>query len=230
MIETIFDFVVDTSIILAPPVLAALEVIRRNKSMKEGEVGFVYNGKKWVTWIWVACFFANIYLLFIVPLFKPGVSCAPDWQFLKPLFMSIVFYLSYTLVSYRPATAQEIQEAKSTGENVLDYTKNATQSTFGILMSTLLGVLGVMPTILYHTLNPVLAIKEINGVLYQVVGGLPTIAGGLMALCIVVMFVVITIYVASAFIVFAGMISLAVITIVKYFMNKRKYAKIEGKV
>lgn len=166
------------------------------------------------------CLFASLFLMFIAPLGKSNYS--PDWQFLKMLLMDFVFYISYVLVSYRPATAEELEKAKAAGENVFESTTSATKSTFSFLVSCALGVLSVTPSLIWNALNPVVAIKEIKNVKYALIDtSLPTIGGSLFGLALIAIIVFITLYVATALITIVGTIALAVLTVVKFFRNRK---------
>lgn len=36
----------------------------------------------------------------------------PDWKYIRIIILALIEYISYVLVAYRPATAEEIEEAK----------------------------------------------------------------------------------------------------------------------
>ena len=120
-------------IILLPPLLAIYAMIMRSKNKKQGQAGFVYNGKIWVTWVGLIAVLGGLFMIFGTPLIvkKGDLSYRPDWEYITITILAIIEYISYVLVAYRPATAEEIEEAKASGKGAMKMTASAGTSTTG---------------------------------------------------------------------------------------------------
>ena len=219
-------------ITLLPPLLAIYAMIMRSKNKKQGQVGFVYNGKIWVTWVCLIGLLGGLFMIFGLPLFIPD-DYVPNWDQIITILWVIIEYISYVLVAYRPATAEEIEEAKASGQSAIKTTTSATTSMFSGILSCLGLSIASIPTLLYSALNPVLAIKVIHGVTYKVIDtSLFSIPGRF--IINVILFVLITavlLMFASTLAVLLGVFGLGVITIVKFFKNikESKQTQLERK-
>lgn len=141
-----------------------------------------------------------------------------------------MFYACYILVSFRRATPEEFEQAKTQGENVLDMTKESAKSIIGVMGAALLEVLAALPHILHDVLNPVVAAKTIGNVTYKLIDtSLVSIAGGFLGLAMLAIVIFISAYVAGAFISIASVIFFFCITIIKFFKNRKEYKNIEQK-
>ena len=209
-------------ILLLPPVLAIYSVMLRNKALKAGQVGYVYEGKTWVSWVAVVAILATLFLTFGAPLITKHVDYAPDWEKLKLLIFVLIEYISYVLVSYRPATADEIEEAKASGTSAINMTTSAAASMLSIIVSCILGALASIPMLIYNALNPVKAIKVIGGVTYKIIGtGFTSIVGGIVGLGILAAIVAMVLLFGSVLAALGGMFVLGAITIYQFIKIKK---------
>lgn len=205
--------------ILGAPVLAIYAFMQRNKNMKDNQSGYVYDGKTWVSWLWVFSIIGTLYNAFIMTWFTSN-KWDPDWSMLNIAWISTVLYISYVMVSYRPATAEEIEEAKAAGKGVIDTTASVATTAFKTILMAVLASLASIPALIWSALNPVNAIKVIGGVTYQVIGtGFSSILGGIVGLGILVVMVIMALYFASLFFSLLGTLALAIVTIVKFVKN-----------
>lgn len=212
-------------ILLLPPLLAIYAIIMRNKNKKQGQAGFVYNGKIWVTWIGLIAVLGGLFLVFGSPLIiKMGVTgYSPDWEYLKITIFAIIEYISYVLVAYRPATVEEIEEAKASGQSAIKMTTSATTSIFSGVLACLGVSVASIPALLYSALNPVQAIKVIGGVTYKVIGtGFSSILGGFVGIGILLALIAMLLLFASVFAVLLGTFTLGVLAIVKFVKNMKE--------
>ena len=131
MIEAFLGF-----IIVCPPLLAIYAIIMRSRTKKQGQAGFVYNGEFWVAWIASIAVLGGLFLIFGLPLQMPD-DYAPDWDKINITLLVIIEYISYVLIAYRPATTEEIEEAKASGQSVIMVTTSATASMFSHILSCL---------------------------------------------------------------------------------------------
>lgn len=220
-------------LLLLPPFLAIYAMFMRSKNKKQGQVGFVYNGKIWVTWVALVTILAGLYLTFGAPLFDKAInlqgfeSYRPDWDKIKLTIFAIIEYISYVLVAYRPATAEEIEEAKASGQGAIKMTASAGASMFSGILACLGVSVASIPALLYSALNPVQAIKVIGGVTYKVIGtGFSSILGGIVGIGILLVLIYMLLLFASVFVLLFGTLALGLFAIVKFFKNikERKQA------
>ena len=215
MIGTFFVF-----IILCPPLLAIYALIMRNRTKKKEQAGFVYNGEFWVTWIASIAVLGGLFLTFGVPLFIPD-DYSPEWDNIKLTLLVIIEYISYVLVAYRPATAEEIEEGKASGQSAIKVTTSATASMFSYILSCLGFSIASIPTLLCKAFNPVLATKVIHGVTYKVVGtSFSSIVGGFIGnLILFVLITAVSLMLASTLAVLIGVFLISLLTIAMFVMN-----------
>ena len=211
-------------LLCAPPILAIYAVSKRNKALKKEEVGFVYDGKVWVTWLWTIIVFATLFLVFGTEFVLGAVALdfsnyRPEWDKLWFLLFSTVLYVSYVLIAYRPATAEELEAAKAAGQQPVQVAATAATSIFSTIVACILGVLASIPSLLWNALNPVLAVKVIGGMTYQIIGtGFSSVVGGIVGLGILVALVAMALIFGSLFIVIAGSLvigGMAIYTFIK---------------
>lgn len=206
-------------IILLPPLLAIYAMIMRSKNKKQGQAGFVYNGKIWVTWVGLIAVLGGLFMIFGTPLIvkKGDLSYRPDWEYITITILAIIEYISYVLVAYRPATAEEIEEAKASGKGAIKMTASAGTSMFAGILACLGVSVASIPALLYNALNPVQAIKVIGGVTYKVIGtGFSSVVGGFIGIGILLAIIAFILIMASQFAVLLGTFALGVIAIVKF--------------
>ena len=210
-------------ILLLPPLLAIYAIIMRNKNKKQGQAGFVYNGKIWVTWIGLITILGGLFLVFGSPLIiKKVTGYSPDWGFLRITILAIIEYISYVLVAYRPASVEEIEEAKASGQSAIKMTTSATASMFSGILACLGVSVASIPALLYSALNPVQAIKVIGGVTYKVIGtGFSSVVGGFVGIGILLALIAMLLLFASQFAALLGTLILGVLTIVKFVKNMK---------
>lgn len=220
-------------IILLPPFLAIYAMIMRSKNKKQGQVGFVYNGKVWVTWVALVAILAGLFLMFGAPFIirKGDLSYRPDWEHLKTMTMVLIEYISYVFIAYRPATAEEIEEAKASGQGAIKMTASAGASMFSGILACLGVSVASIPALLYSALNPVQAIKVIGGVTYKVIGtGFSSILGGIVGIGILLVLIYMLLLSASVFVLLFGTLALGLFAIVKFFKNiKERKQALENK-
>lgn len=208
-----------TIAVFGAPILAVYAVMQRNKLQDKGHAGFIYDGKIWVSWLWVGSIIGTLYNAFIMPWATKG-SWDPQWSMLNLIWMSTLLYVSYVMVSYRPATAEEIAEAKASGNGVIETTKEVAASALSGILTAVLASLASIPALLWNALNPVMAIKVIGGVTYKVIGtGFTSIVGGIVGLGILVIMVFMALYFASLIFSLAGTFALGILAVIKFVKN-----------
>ena len=220
-------------LLLLPPFLAIYAMFMRSKNKKQGQVGFVYNGKVWVTWVGLIAVLGGLFMIFGTPLIvrKGDLSYRPDWGYITITILAIIEYISYVLVAYRPATAEEIEEAKASGQGAIKMTASAGASMFSGILACLGASLASIPVLLYNALNPVLAIKVIGGVTYKIIGtGFSSIVSGFIGIGILLAIIAFILIMASQFVVLLGTLALGLFAIVKFFKNiKERKQALENK-
>ena len=129
-----------------------------------------------------------------------------------------------SFIAFKPFNAEQVADAKKNGNTVLSNIGGAAASMAGALGAALLGVLASLPGMLASALNPVLAIKEIGGVMYKVVGtGFMHMMSGILALVILAVVVVFVVYTLGLAFALIGTFVLGIIAIIKFVLNYIKY-------
>ena len=216
-----FDILVYVAAIGAP-ILAVWSVYRRIKNTDPNVAGYIYNGKKWVTWLLLICIIAALFIGFIMPIpFISGQpSYHPEWGVLGLMLIAILLYICYSLIAYVPATAQEVEESKAAGNSVMGTVGETTVSMFKVILSMIGGILLALPGLIKETLNPTLAIKTIGNTVYRVVGtGFVHVVIGIVVLAFLAIVVFMLIYLASLIFALLGTFAMGIIAIAKFVIN-----------
>ena len=152
--------------------LAIYSVYKRIKSTSVTTAGYVYNGKTWVTWLFVLTVLAILSYTFVmpIPLISGRASYRPEWGGLGLLFYAVLLYISYSVIAFVPATAEEIEESKAAGNTVMGSVGSTAASVFMAILGAIGGILAALPGMIGEALNPTLAIKTIGNTVYRVVG------------------------------------------------------------
>jgi len=208
--------------------LAIYSVYKRIKNTGVTTAGYVYNGKMWVTWLFLICVLSILIFTFVLPM--PFISehrpYRPDWSGLLFLFYATLLYISYSVIAFVPATAEEIEANKAAGNTVMGTIGSTTASMFMGILGAIGGILAALPEMIGEALNPTLAIKTIGNTVYRVVGtGVQHALFGILGLVLFVVFVGIVIMFASMFLAVFGTFSLGIIAIIKFFKNNVFYKK-----
>ena len=215
--------------IFAAPALAVYSVFNRMQNLKTDQTGYVYNGKMWVSWLWVISAVGTLFCVFGSPLITGVTTNIPEWDKLPLLFYGIILYISYIVIAFRPATAEELAEAEKEGNAAINATGAATASVLKGILMTVLAALASIPALIWNALNPVQAIKVIGGVTYKIIGtGFSSILGGVVALGILAAMVAFVVLFGSVLVSLLGTFALAIIAIVKFVMNYRLSAQKEA--
>ena len=207
---------------IGAPVLAVWAVVKRIKNTDPNIAGYVYNGKKWVTWLLLLCIISALFIGFIMPIpFISGQpSYHPEWGVLGLMLISILLYICYSLIAYVPATAQEIEENKAAGNTVMGALGETTGSMFQVVLGVIVGILAALPSMIKETLNPTLAIKTIGNTVYKIVGtGFVHVVIGIVVLAFLAILVFMLIYLASLVFAILGTFAMGIIAIVKFVIN-----------
>ena len=114
--------------IFAAPALAVYSVFNRMQNLKTDQTGYVYNGKMWVSWLWVISAVGTLFCVFGSPLITGVTTYIPEWDKLPLLFYGIILYISYIVIAFRPATAEELAEAEKEGNAAINATAAAAAS------------------------------------------------------------------------------------------------------
>lgn len=215
--------------IFAAPALAVYSVFNRMQNLKNDQVGYVYNGKLWVSWLWVISAAGTLFCVFGSPLITGVAHYRPEWDQLPPLFYGIILYISYIVIAFRPATAEELAEAEKEGNAAINATVSAATSVMKGVLMTILAALASIPAMIWNALNPVEAIKVIGGVTYKIIGtGFSSILSGVVAVGVLAVMVAFVVLFGSVLVSVIGTFALAIIAIAKFVMNYRLSAPKEA--
>ena len=208
--------------------LAIYSVYKRIKNTGVTTAGYVYNGKMWVTWLFLICVLSILIFTFVLPMhfISEHRPYRPDWSGLRFLLYAILLYISYSVIAFVPATAEEIEASKAAGNTVMGTIGATTASMFMGILGAIGGILAALPGMIGEALNPTLAIKTIGNTVYRVVGtGVQHALFGILGLVLFVVIVGIVIMFASMFLAVFGTFALGIIAIIKFFKNNVFYKK-----
>ena len=208
--------------------LAIYSVYKRIKNSGVTTAGYVYNGKNWVTWLFLICVLSILFYTFImpIPLISGQTTYRPEWGGLGLLLYAVLLYMSYSVIAFVPATAEEIEESKAAGNTVMGTVGATTASMFMVILGAIGGILAALPGMIGEALNPTLAIKTIGSTVYRVVGtGVQHALFGILGLIFGVLLVGAIIMFAAMIIALFGTFALGIIAVIKFFKNNVFYKK-----
>ena len=208
--------------------LAIYSVYKRIKNSGVTTAGYVYNGKNWVTWLFLICVLSILFYTFImpIPLISGQTTYRPEWGGLGLLLYAVLLYMSYSVIAFVPATAEEIEESKAAGNTVMGTVGATTASMFMVILGAIGGILAALPGMIGEALNPTLAIKTIGSTVYRVVGtGVQHALFGILGLIFGVLLVGAIIMFAAMIIALFGTFVLGIIAVIKFFKNNVFYKK-----
>ncbi|MBO7468624.1 MAG: hypothetical protein J6T37_07665 [Bacteroidales bacterium] len=213
---------------LGAPALAIFSVFRRIKNNNPNIAGYVYNGKNWVAWLLVFSIIATLFIGFIMPIFDGREGYHPEWGTLWLILLAVILYICYAIIAFIPASAEEIEESKKAGNTVLGSIGESAVSIFSIIMGVIGATLMALPAMIGEALNPTLAIKNIGGTLYRVVGtGFGYTISGIIALAFIAIIVFVIIYIAALVFAIIGTFAIGLIAIIKFVKNNGSLLKKE---
>ena len=212
--------------LLGAPTLAGFAVFKRIKNNNPDIAGYVYNGKDWVAWLLVFCIIASLFIGFVMPIFDGTKGYHPEWGLLVLVLLAVVFYICYAIISFVPATAEELAASKEAGNTVLGSIGDSAASIFSIIMGVIGATLIALPAMICEALNPTLAIKNIGGTMYKVVGtGFAYSVGGIVMFAFIAIMVFVLIYFAALIFAIIGTFAIGVIAIIKFMKNNQNLLK-----
>jgi len=212
--------------LLGAPTLAGFAVFKRIKNNNPDIAGYVYNGKDWVAWLLVICFVADLFIGFVMPLFDGAQGYHPEWGILWMMLFAVILYICYAIIAFVPATAEEIKASKDAGNTVLGSVGESTLSVFKVILATIGAILVALPAMIGEALNPTLAIKNIGGTLYRVVGtGFGYTVGGIVMFAFIAIMVFVLIYILALAFAIIGTFAIGVIAVIKFVKNNQNLLK-----
>ena len=208
--------------------MAIYSVYKRIKNTGVTTAGYVYNGKTWVTWLFVLTVLAILFYTFVmpIPLISGRASYRPEWGGLGLLFYAVLLYISYSVIAFVPATAEEIEESKAAGNTVMGSVGSTAASVFMVILGAIGGILAALPGMIGEALNPTLAIKTIGNTVYRVVGtGVMDGIYGLLGLIFGLLVVAALIIFVANVLAIVGTFAIGIIAVIKFFKNNVFYKK-----
>ena len=202
--------------------MAIYSVYKRIKNPDPNAAGYVYNGKTWVTWLFVITVLAILFFTFIMPL--PIISehrpYRPEWGGLGLLFYAVLLYICYSVIAFVPATAEEIEASKEAGNTVMGTMGSTVSSVFKLILATIGAILLAIPKMIGEALNPTLAIKTIGNTVYRVVGtGVTHALIGIVVLGFLVVLAAVIVIFAAQFLALFGTFAIGIIAVIKFIKN-----------
>ncbi len=202
--------------------LAIYSVYKRIKNTNANTAGYVYNGKTWVTWLFVLTVLAILFYTFVmpIPLISGRAGYSPEWGGLGLLFYAVLLYVCYSVIAFIPATAEEIEASKAAGNTVMGTVGSTAASVFMVILGAIGGILAALPGMIGEALNPTLAIKTIGNTVYRVVGTsvMDTLWGVLGLIFGLLIVAALIIFIANVLAIL-GTFAIGIIAVIKFFKN-----------
>ena len=211
-------------ILLALPIgVAVIALIQRfAKRRDDATAGYVYNGRRWVAWVFVAIVASWVSLYVgnkvggsggsqLIPSFnKDNIA-------LLILFfgLPVLYMISYVLVAFRPATAEQVAEAKGKKSLVVDMTGKAAAGLWGGFVA----MLAAFGAGLMMVLNPIHIISQVGNTITYVKGGMGASLMNLVAFGFLIVIVILIVFFVAWFAAYTGSIVLGLAVIVRYLLN-----------
>ena len=208
--------------------LAIYSVYRRITKVDPDTAGYVYNGKTWVTWVFVLVTFSILFYVFIepIPLISGKPSYRPEWNMFFLFFIALLLYICYSVIAFVPATAEELEERESAGKQVMKSMGSATASVFAVVFATIWTIIKNLPKMVSHILNPFLGTKKIGGKVFNVFGNsIFHSIWALMGIAIVAILAFMVVMFVTLFLSIFGTFALGIFAVVKFVMNNFFYKK-----
>lgn len=217
------------SVLSLPIIFAILTWVMNIRRMRSGKAaGIIFNGDAWMKWLLLL--FVGVILLQVVSWWLPK-----DWTWFailkkdmsfaqKVVFPAVtgVFFLCYFFIAFRPATADEVKEAKNAKQLAIDFAGSAVAGATGVA-----GAAGTVATgflsVVWSMLYPIVTVGGQTFV-YLGVG-----AGSFFASLALLIPIVVILAVLGAFVVMAvtfltfGVVGIA--SLVKFVTNLRYHVR-----
>ena len=228
MLDFLLDLLILFVVIILPIGLAVYSVYQNLFKPKSPEIaGYIYDGSKlfhWLLIVLICCWLLHL-LVWCLDLFDSvfipnKLSIFSDGgvgQALKILVIEFVYTICYVAVAFRPATAEELAEAKANKTLTMDL-GSAVAGMGAAIMATIVAVGGVIVA----ALNPINIIRVVgNTVYYTVKSAFASLASALFGLALI-FGVVLCIIFAAYFYMLLYILFCAVAIIVRYFVLRKK--------
>lgn len=213
------------SILSVPIILAIISWVMNIRKVRSGKAaGLIFNGDAWVKW--VLLLFIGIILLQVASWWLPK-----DWgwfaiikenmslkQKLVIPCVTAVYFLTYFFIAFRPATAEELKEAKGAKQLAIDFASSAAAGATGVAGAAgtaVVGFWGMIMSLLY----PIVTIGG-QTFMYMGVGAASFFASLVLLIPIVVILAMLGVFVIMVvtFLTFGVMV---IASIVKFVTNLR---------
>lgn len=227
------DFIVDLiflililGVVIAIPVGMALYTVYQNlyKPKSPEIAGYIYDGSvvfKWMVITLVAGYILDIILIILPDAWVPIGSIYMESQPLETLIilglLQVTLIFCYIMVSFRPATQKELDEAKGQKMLTMDVAKVFTG--IGALLVTCLSAIGAA---ILMALNPINVISVIgNTMTYTIKSASTMFIGVVMVAAIVVWVVCMIFFMMSLYMVFF-VVFCAIAIIIRFFIIRKR--------
>lgn len=221
MSDLLTDLIILILVFLIPVGLGLYTTYQNIFKPKSPEIaGYIYDGSRvfnWLVIILVISWIMHIVLYFIPSVHEMSYLRQSASVLITDLVAQIVLIISYILVSFRPATAQELEDAKTKKSLTLDIA--AAVSGIG---AAILGTLAAVGGIILAALNPITIVKVVgNTVYYTVTSFMSSVVALIMGIAILV-FVFLVMVLSTSYYIILFLLFCAVAIIVRFFVLRKK--------
>lgn len=204
-------------LLLVPFAVAFFAVWQRmNGKRTANTAGYVYNGSRFVYYVFFALILCWIIQIFFAD--KLNASVVKGEGIVKLLGIAafqLLYFLCYVLVAFKPATAAEMEKAKAEKNVFLELTANAVGGLLGTVLSTLMAI----PSILLAVLNPINIVRTVGSTIYYTVGTVAQSIASIIGAVFVVAAVIGLICLLSGYFLILVLIVVWIAVVVRYVIN-----------
>ena len=228
MLDFLLDLLILFVVIILPIGLAIYSVYQNLFKPKSPEIaGYVYDGSRLFHWllivllccwllhllVWCLDLFDSVFIPNELSIFSNGgVGGA-----LKLLLVEFVYTICYVAVAFRPATAEELAEAKANKTLTMDL-GTAVAGMGAAIMASIVAVVGVIAA----ALNPINIVRVVGNTVYYTVKSAFTSFVSVLFGAALIFGVVLCIIFAAYFYMLLYILFCVVAIIVRYFVLQKK--------
>lgn len=211
-------------IVLVPILVGTVSVLQRTLSHRHVDMaGYVYDGRKWVLWVFLALL-ASWIVWWIAPMIDGGhthlftIHKGAVAFYIFVYGTPILYLISYVLVAFKPVTAVQLAAAKEDKRGkrmVIEVSGQAAAGFWSVLGGTFMVLLEGLMTVL----NPIYIISQMGNTITYVKGGMSASITSFVSFGLIIVIVILIILYATAFIYIGAPIVLGIGVVVKYLLN-----------
>lgn len=221
MSEFLEDLIIATLVFLIPIGLGLYTTYENLFKPKSPEIaGYIYDGSRvfnWLVIILVISWVMHIVLYCIPGLRENSYLRQSASVLITDLVAQIVLILSYIMVSFRPATAEELQEAKAKRTLTMDVATALTG-----IGAAIVGTLAAVGAIILAALNPITIVRVVGNTVYYTFTSIATSIATFAVGMAILTFVFVVMMLSTEFYILLFLVFCAGAIIVRFIVLRKK--------